>query len=83
MLNVKFDLAGQFTKAKSEICSLKSEWLTTKEAAAYLKVSVGALRNMTSNGKIPYFKLERRNRYRLNDLRDLLLSQRRGGPNGQ
>lgn len=63
-------------------CSLKTEWLTTIEAAAYLKVSVGTLRNMTCNGRVPYFKLDRRNRYRLCDLRGLLLSQRRGGFRG-
>lgn len=55
------------------------EWLTTGEAADYLGLSVGALRNMTSNGKIPFYKLgTRRNRYRLSELRELLLSQRRG-----
>ncbi len=63
-------------------CSLTTEWLTTFEAADYLKVSVGTLRNMTSNGRVPYFKLDRRNRYRLCDLRGLLLSQKRGGFRG-
>ena len=59
--------------------SLKiDEWLDTERAAAYLKVSVGVLRNMTSNGFVPYYKLQRRNRYRLSELRDLLLSEKRG-----
>lgn len=31
----------------------KSEWLTTKEAAAFLRIKVGTLRNWTSDGKIP------------------------------
>lgn len=53
-------------------------WLTTKEAAKYLKVTVGAVRNMTSNGHLPYYKLQGRNRYLLIELRDLLLSQKRG-----
>lgn len=75
------DLKEGNHKSDSE-CSLTTEWLTTIEAAAYLKVSVGTLRNMTSNGRIPYFKLDRRNRYRLCDLRGLLLSQRRGGFRG-
>jgi excisionase family DNA binding protein len=48
------------------------EWLTTEEAAKYLRVSIGALRNMTSNGQVPYYKLLRRNRYRIEDLRNLL-----------
>lgn len=59
--------------------SLTTEWLTTEEAAKYLKVSVPSLRNMTSNGKVPYYKFERRNRYRLDDLRKLLLKNPRGG----
>jgi len=58
------------------------EWLTTDEAADYLGLSVGALRNMTSNGHVPYHKLGRRNRYRLTDLRELLLSHKRGGFRG-
>jgi excisionase family DNA binding protein len=59
--------------------SLKiEEWLTAEEAAAYLNVSVGSLRNLTSDGKVPYYKLGNRNRYLLQDLRDLLLTNKRG-----
>lgn len=60
------------------------EWLTTDEAAEYLRVSIGSLRNMTSNGKIPFYKIPgtRLNRYRLADLRELLLSEKRGGFHG-
>ena len=56
-----------------------SEWLNTVEAAEYLRTSPAALRNMTSNGAIPYHKLGRRNRYKRSDLRSLLLQNRRGG----
>lgn len=62
--------------------SLKTEFneiLTTEEAARYLRLSTGALRNMTSNGLVPYHKLGRRNRYFTEDLRNLLLTNRRGG----
>lgn len=63
--------------------SLKiEEWLNTEEAARYLGLSVGSLRNMASNGQIPYYKLGRRNRYHLPQLREFLLSNRRGGFNG-
>ncbi len=55
------------------------EWLNSQEAAEYLRVSEATLRNMTSDGKIPFHKLERRNRYRKSELRDLLLRTRRGG----
>lgn len=60
----------------SNSCSLTTEWLTTKEAADYLKIPVGSLRNMTSNGQVPYFKLGNRNRYSLTELRKLLLGQK-------
>jgi excisionase family DNA binding protein len=58
------------------------EWLTATEAATYLRVSVGTLRNLTSNGGIPYYKLGRRVRYRSEDLRNLLLLNKRGKYNG-
>lgn len=59
--------------------SLKTEdLLTTEEAASFLKISVGTLRNLTSNGHIPYYKFGRRNRYILDDLRKLILSNKRG-----
>ena len=67
---------------QDEHCSLKTnnmaEWLTTEEAADYLKLSVGTLRNLTSDGKIPHYKLGQRNRYSVIDLRNLLLQNRRG-----
>lgn len=58
--------------------SLTGEWLDTPAAARFLGLSVGSLRNMTSNGQIPYCKLGRRNRYRTDDLRQLLLKEKRG-----
>lgn len=58
--------------------SLKIEWLNTLEAAEFLRLSVKALRNRTSNGTIPFHKLGRSNRYRKDELTALLLSQKRG-----
>lgn len=55
------------------------EWLTSIEAAALLGISVNALMNKVSNGKIPYFKFGRRNRYKKSEL-VALLSQIRKGP---
>ena len=57
------------------------EWLTTREAAAFLKVSESVLRNMCSNGQVPFYKLESRNRYRRDDLMNLLLNSKKGGFN--
>lgn len=59
-------------------CSLKTEWLDSEEAAKFLRISVKALRNMTSNGQLPFYKLGRRNRYRKDELEAQLLSKRRG-----
>jgi len=63
--------------------NLKSgeEWLSTKEAAAYLKVSPRTVLNMCSNGTLTYYKLGRRNRYLQDDLRVLLI--RKGGHNAE
>lgn len=56
----------------------EQEWFTTEEAAEYLRISPASLRNMTSNGLVPYYKLGKRNRYLKDELKKLLLSQRRG-----
>jgi len=72
--------SGSAVSPLGDQCSLKNrEWLTSEQAADYLGLSVGSLRNMTSNGHIPYYKLQNRNRYAVVDLRQLLLSQKRGG----
>jgi excisionase family DNA binding protein len=55
--------------------SLKSEygeWLTTKQAALFLGISPGVLRNKVSFGEVPAYKFGRLNRYRRNDLEGLL-----------
>jgi len=54
------------------------KWLSSDEAAAHLRISVKSLLNESSNGKIPHYKLGRRNRYRLDELNELLLVQKRG-----
>ncbi len=55
------------------------EWLNTNEAAEYLRISPARLRNLTSNGRVPYYKFQRGNRYLKSELRNLLLANRRGG----
>ena len=57
---------------------IEDEWLTSEGAAEYLKISVGELRNKTSNGQIPYTKLGRSNRYLKSQLRELLLKKMKG-----
>lgn len=77
--NINKEDGKQFLSVlESNNCSLKIEWLDSLEAAKLLRLSVGALRNMTSNGQIPFYKLGNRNRYRKDELESLLLSQRKG-----
>jgi excisionase family DNA binding protein len=53
-------------------------WFNTSEAAEYLSISKGVLLNMVSRGEIPYYKLGRRsNRYRKEELDELLVSTRK------
>lgn len=56
----------------------KVSFLTTKEAAVFLSVSEKQLRNLTSSGKVRYFKFGRLNRYKLADLISLIESHPRG-----
>ena len=56
----------------------RDEWLTAREAAGYLKLPLGSLMNMTSNGQLPYYKLGGRNRYLKSELDRTLLAQRKG-----
>lgn len=52
-------------------------WFNTAEAAEYLSISKGQLLNLVSKGEIPYYKLGRSNRYRKEELDELLVSTRR------
>ncbi|MBC7456799.1 MAG: helix-turn-helix domain-containing protein [Bdellovibrionaceae bacterium] len=63
---------------KEPISSLKFEWLDSNTAAKYLYISVKTLRNLTSNGQIPFYKFGRRNRYRKDELDSILLKNKRG-----
>ena len=56
----------------------KREWLTTREAAEYLRISPKALLNKVCNGTISAYKLGRSNRYSTQELRELLLSSKKG-----
>jgi len=58
------------------------EWLTTEEAAAYLRLTTGSLRNMVCVGQISCYKLGRRNRFSKGELRNLLIKKNRGGFHG-
>ena len=55
-----------------------NDWMTSKEAAKYLGISVKALHNLNSLGRIPYFKLGSRNRYLRNELESLIITNPKG-----
>ena len=82
----KFDSKLSFMQSEPKVtpCSLEIEyeWLDSVQAARYLKVSVESLRNMTSNGVLPVYKLGNRNRYRTESLRSLLLATEEGASYG-
>lgn len=50
----------------------KAKWLTTKEAAQYLRVSVSSLKMMIYRGQVKVRKLGRRNRFLVSELDRLI-----------
>lgn len=51
----------------------KNEWLTSSEAADYLRINIGSLRNMVCNGSLkPSGKVGRLNRFHIEDLKNFL-----------
>ena len=50
----------------------KLKWMTSKEAASYIRVSVGQLRNMVWRGQIKCYRLKNRLRFLRSDLDKLL-----------
>jgi excisionase family DNA binding protein len=57
---------------------LPTKWLTSKEAASYLRVTVSQLYNLTSSGILKYYKLGRSNRFNVFDLDEYLFKNMRG-----
>jgi excisionase family DNA binding protein len=47
-------------------------WLDSKQTAAILGISKKSLLNMAYRGVIPFYKLGRRNRYKLSELNEQL-----------
>jgi excisionase family DNA binding protein len=58
------------------------EWLNSQEAARFLSVSNGQLRNLTSNGRIPFYKFGRSNRFKRSELEKVLEKEPRGVRDG-
>ena len=47
-------------------------WMTTKEAAFYIRVSIGQMRNMVWRGQVNAYRLQNRLRFLKRDLDQLL-----------
>lgn len=71
-------VSSVITPMTSETSSLKIEWLNSQEAADFLRISKKTLMNLTSNGKVPFYKFGTRNRYQKEQLNQLLLQNKRG-----
>lgn len=53
-------------------------WMASNEAASYLRISVGSLRNMVSLGQIRSYKLGRRLRFKKAELDKAMLLSNEG-----
>lgn len=58
------------------------DWMNSKEAAKFLSVSYAQLRNLTSNGRIPFYKFGRSNRFKRSELEKVLEKEPRGVRDG-
>lgn len=76
-MNIDFPLSLEMPLGEN-IRNAGKEWMTTEEAACFLRLPVGTLRNWTSAGKVPYRKFGRLNRYKKSELEDLLETNKRG-----
>lgn len=72
------DLAGQNFNG--------SDWVSAEEAALYLRIlskngrpCVGRIRNLVSQGKIPFYKPFGRLLFKRSELKKLIESSRKGG----
>ena len=60
------------------LTSQPTEWLTTDDVAAIYKLPIQSIRNMTSNGSLPVYKLGNRSRYSRSEIDSILLKNKRG-----
>ncbi len=55
-----------------KVSSVNVRWLTTREAAQYLRVSIGSMKTMIYRGQVRAHKLGRRNRFLREELERLI-----------
>lgn len=70
-------LLSDLDKSESQIFQnrIGCEWLSSKEAANYLGISENAIRIMVYRRQIKFSKFGRRLRFRLRDLKSLMLGR--------
>jgi len=59
-------------KSQTGLIDNKLEWLTSREAALFLRVSRGQLRNMVWRRQVKFYKLGRKLRFSRRDIEKLL-----------
>ena len=64
---------------KSNLLFENLAWMTSEEAARFLRISVGSLRNYVWKGELPFYRFKRRLRFKKSDLEKLLQASRNGG----
>ncbi len=55
------------------VSSVQQKWLTTEEAAQYLRVSANSIKTMVHRGKVRVHKLGRRNRFLIDELERVIV----------
>ncbi len=61
-------------KENSALLFEKLKWITTREAAEYLRLSVGQIRNMVWRGQLTSYRLNNRLRFLKSDLDKIMKS---------
>ncbi|MCM0604455.1 MAG: helix-turn-helix domain-containing protein [Xanthomonadaceae bacterium] len=56
----------------AEFFDNKLKWMNSREAAIYLRISVGHLRNLVCKNQVRYFRFKTRLRFLRSDLESLL-----------
>lgn len=71
------EVKAEFEKDRGEFLKNEKEWLTRKEAAKYLSLSISTLQNITKSKQIPSSKIGDSIRYRKTALDEYLKSNER------
>ena len=76
---MEYTFTGSDILNSEDVTLGKFKWLTTKEAAEYLRITVGSMKNLVYRGRVTPRKLGRLNRFKRSDLDKLLETSIQGG----